>query len=203
MTKSLPTLIAALLLAALVLPASAQNPGGDTSSVITETSPGKGTITESRTITATVEQIDAAKRQVTLRGPKGKVVALTLGPDVRNLDQVKVGDRVVVRYVEALSLTLMKGGKELRGSTEASDAARVPAGERPGGIVADQVKVTADVVSVNAKTHMVRLRGPEQTVDLHIRDPQQLKLIKVGDQVDAVYTQAVALSVEPAAAAKK
>jgi Cu/Ag efflux protein CusF len=198
MTKPLSTLIAALLLGALVLPASAQKPAGDTSSVITETSPGKGTITESRTIVATVEQIDAAKRQVTLKGPKGNVVALTLGPDVRNLDQVKVGDRVVVRYVEALSLTLMKGGKELRSSTEVADAARVPAGERPGGIVGDQIKVTADVIAVDTKKHTVRLRGPEQTVELHIRDPQQLKLIKVGDQVDAVYTQAVALSVEPA-----
>jgi Zn-dependent alcohol dehydrogenase len=38
---------------------------------------------------------------VTLKGPKGKVVTLTAGPDVRNLEQVKVGDHVVVGYLEA------------------------------------------------------------------------------------------------------
>jgi Cu/Ag efflux protein CusF len=49
----------------------------------------------------------------------------------------------------------------------------------------------------------VTLRGPKQTVDLRVNDPEQLKLIKVGDQIEAVYAQALALSVEPAPAAKK
>ena len=39
------------------------------------------------------------------------MVELTAGPDVCKLAQVKVGDRVVVEYLEALSLTLKKGGK--------------------------------------------------------------------------------------------
>jgi Cu/Ag efflux protein CusF len=203
MNKPIPTLVASLLLCVFALPISAQKQSNDSSTAITETAPGKGTIAETRTVVATVEQVDAAKRQVTLKGPRGRVFPLTLGPDVRNLDQVKVGDRVVVQYVEALSLTLKKGGKELRSSTQVSDAVRAPAGDRPGGAVGEQITVTADVVGVNAKTHMVRLRGPERTVELYIRDPAQLKLIKVGDQVDAVYTQAVALSVEPAPAAKK
>ena len=154
-------------------------------------------------IVATVEAIDQAKREVTLKGPKGKVVTLTAGPDVRNLAQVKVGDSVVVGYLEALSLTLMKDGKALRGSTSASDGARAAAGERPAGVVAEEVKVTADVIAVDTKNKIVTLRGPKQTVDLRVNDPQQLKLIKVGDQIEAVYTQALALSVEPAPAAKK
>jgi Cu/Ag efflux protein CusF len=44
----------------------------------------------------------------------------------------------------------------------------------------------------------VTLKGPNQTVDLKVRDPAQLKLIKVGDQIQAVYTEAVAVGVEPA-----
>jgi Cu/Ag efflux protein CusF len=130
------------------------------------------------------------------------VVPLTVGPDVRNLEQVKVGDRVAVRYLEALTLTLKKDGKALPSSTKASDAARAKPGERPGGVVAEQVTVTADVTAVDAKTGIVTLKGPKQVVDLHVADPEQLKLIKVGDQIEAVYTQALALSVEPAAAKK-
>jgi hypothetical protein len=34
-------------------------------------------------------------------------------------------------------------------------------------------------------------------VDLHVPDPGQFKLIKVGDQVHAVYTEAMAVGVEP------
>ncbi|HEU5295243.1 MAG TPA: hypothetical protein VFU71_10665, partial [Burkholderiaceae bacterium] len=104
-----------------------------------------------------------------------------------------------VRYLEALSLTLKKGGKDLRGSTEAADAARAPAGERPGAVAARQVEVTADVTAVDAKTQTVTLKGPKRTVDLKVPDPGQFKLIKVGDQVQAVYTEALALGVEPAA----
>jgi hypothetical protein len=37
---------------------------------------------------------------------------------------------------------------------------------------------------------------------MYVDDPEQLKLIKVGDQVEAVYTQAVAVTVEPVAAKK-
>jgi hypothetical protein len=98
---------------------------------------------------------------VTLKGPKGNVVPLTVGPEVRNLAQVKVGDQVRVRYAEALSLTLKKDGKELRTAKEASEAMRAPAGARPGAAVGEQVTVIADVIAINAKTHEVTLRGPE------------------------------------------
>jgi Cu/Ag efflux protein CusF len=169
---------------------------------MTDTAPGKGTIAHTTRVTATVEAIDVQKREVTLKGPKGNLFPLTVGPDVRNLEQVKVGDKVVVRYLEALSLTLMKGGKELRSSSDAYDGARAPAGDRPGGIVAEKVEVTADVIAKDPHSHTVTLRGPKQTVEMRVRDPAQFKLIKVGDQVQAVYTQALALSVEPVAHAK-
>ena len=40
-----------------------------------------------------------------------------------------------------------------------------------------------------------------EIVDLPVQDPEQLKLVKKGDHVKATYTQALAVSVEPAAAA--
>ena len=203
MAKRPSILALSALFGALALPAFAQTAGGDTSSVTKHTSPGKGTVVHEREIVATVEEVDAAKGHVTLKGPKGNVVALTVGPEVRNLAQVKVGDQVRVRYAEALTLTLKKDGKELPSSKTASDAVRTPKGAIPGGAVAEQVTVVADVTAINAKTQEVTLRGPNQTVDLYIEDPKQLKLIKVGDQVEAVYTQAVALTVEPVAAKKK
>src|SRR5688572_23259202 len=183
-----PTTIAVIasLIGALGMTAAhAQKASGD-AAVMKESSPGKATVAQAQTITATVEAVDAAQRQITLKGPKGKVVPLTVGPDVRNLEQVKVGDRVAVRYLEALTLTLKKDGKELRTATKASDAARAKAGERPGGAVAEQVTVIADVTAVDTKTGIVTLKGPKQVVDLHVVDPEQLKLIKVGDQIEAV-----------------
>ncbi len=154
-------------------------------------------------MSARVEAIDKAQRQLTLKGPKGNVQTVTAGPEVRNFDQIKVGDMVVARYVEALTLTLKKDGKELVGKAETQDAARSKAGEKPAGVVGRQVEVTADVIAVDAKTQTLTLKGPKQTVELKVPDPAQFKMVKVGDQIQAVYTEALALSVETAPAAKK
>jgi hypothetical protein len=48
----------------------------------------------------------------------------------------------------------------------------------------------------------VTLKGPKQTVDLKLNDPEQFKLVKVGDQVEATYAEALAVAVQPVAAKK-
>jgi hypothetical protein len=167
--------------------------------------PGKVTIADAVRVTASVEAIDKDKRLVTLKGPDGNNFVVHAGPEVRNFDQIKVSDLVVVRYIEALTLELKKGGGEMRQRSERETAAVAKPGERPGVAGGRQVTVIADVIALDAKKQTVRLRGPQRMVDLKVKDPNQFKLIKVGDQVEATFTEAVALSVEPAPkpAAKK
>ncbi|MGT2508309.1 hypothetical protein [Cupriavidus basilensis] len=73
------------------------------------TAPGKAAFSETTKVAATVMKIDAASRTVTLKGPKGRVFDLAVGDEVRNFDQVKVGDKVVAEYKQALTLELKKG----------------------------------------------------------------------------------------------
>ena len=61
-------------------------------------------------VTATISALDAAKREITLKGPDGKEVTMVAGPEVKNYNQLKVGDKVDIQYVEALVLELKKGG---------------------------------------------------------------------------------------------
>ena len=144
MKKRLPNIAAATLagMLSLTVCAAQQNPE---SAVVGATAPGKAALARTTRITATVESIDSANRQVALKGPRGKIVPLHVGPEVRNLDKVKVGDRVAVEYLEAMTLTLKKDGKELRGSKLAEGGARSAAGAPPAGLVAQQLEVTADV----------------------------------------------------------
>ena len=58
--------------------------------------------------------------------------------------------------------------------------------------------VVADVVKIDAEKQIVTLRGPKRTVELRVRDPEQLKNISVGDQVEATFMEATALSLQPA-----
>jgi len=188
------TLIAAAVVAIATAPAFAQT-GGATAM---KSEPGKVTVADAVRVTATVDSIDKAKRLITLKGPEGNLFVVQAGPEVKNFDQIKVGDLVVTEYLEALTLELKKGGGQMRQRTERENAVAAKPGERPGAAAGRQVTVIADVIAVDAKKQSVRLRGPQRTVDLKVRDPNQFKLIKVGDQVEATFTEAVAIAVEPA-----
>jgi hypothetical protein len=195
--KTLITLAASTLLAVASPMLHAQTKPSTV--VLAASAPGKAVIASHSKITATVVGIDAATRTVTLKGPKGKVVDVAAGPDVKNFDQIKVGDLVVAEYAQALTLELRKGGDGIREKSVKDGAAVAPAGARPAGIVGRQVTVLADVIAVDRVNSVVTLRGPKgNSVDLAVADPGQLALVKKGDQVEATYTEAVALSVEPA-----
>jgi len=165
---------------------------------------GPGVVGGAQTVkvTATITKIDASTHEVTLKGPKGHEVTLQLSPEVKNFAQMKVGDTVTAEYVEALTLELKKGGKAVVGRTEQSGAATAKPGEKPAGLAGRQLTVVADVMAVDPATQTVTLKGPKQTVDVKVADPEQFKLIKVGDQVEAKYTEALAIAVEAAPARK-
>jgi len=174
-------------------PATAQTGGA-----VVGTAPGKAGIAQTVKVSATITDIDKATRDVTLKGPQGNLMTVTAGPDVKNFDKLKVGDQVDLQYVEALTLELKKGGGMVVGRTEKADAVGAKKGESPGGAVGRQVTIVADVVAVDPAKQIVTLKGPKQTVDLRIPDPEQFKRIAKGDQVEAQFTQAVAVAVEPA-----
>ena len=151
------------------------------------------------TAIATVEAIDLQKRVVTLKGPKGNVFDVTVGEQARNLPQVKVGDQVEVKYYESLALRLVKPGEGVAGIQETSALARAKEGEKPGGIAGSQVTLTATITAINKKTHEVTLKGPEgKTITVKAEHPENLKKVKVGDEIEITYTEALAISVEKA-----
>jgi len=188
------------LISAAVLSIAAGAAIAQTGGAVVASEPGKVAMAETVNITATVEAIDKAKRLLTLKGPEGNSVVVQAGPAVKNFDQIKVGDKVAAQYIEALTLTLKPGGGAMREKIEREDAVAAKPGEKPGAAVGRQVTVIADVIAVDAKKQSIRVKGPQRTVDLKVRDPNQFKLIKVGDQIEATFTEALAIAVGPAPA---
>ena len=163
-------------------------------------SPGQTTATGTAKVNATITAIDAATRKVTLKTQAGKVVDMTVGDEARNFDQLRVGDKVAVEYTEALTVSLKKGSGAAT-MQEREIAERSEPGAKPGGRVGREVTVVAQVVKVDKEKNIVTVKGPRgHTVDLMVEDPEQMKNVKKGDRVQAVYTEAVAVSVTPGAA---
>ena len=191
-------IVLAAALAVTAISAFAQQPAASGGTVVAS-QPGKGTIVSTVEVSARVVSIDQKTRTVALKGPEGNVVDVIAGDEVRNFKQIKVGDMVVARYVRALSLELRKTKGGSRGITESDAAARAKPGERPGAGVARQVTAIADVIGVDPKAMTITLKGPRgNVVDLHVQNPDHFKVVKKGDEVEVTYTEALALSVEPA-----
>jgi hypothetical protein len=181
------------VLCALPVSVTAQSGGA-----IVAKGPGVAGAANTVRITATIAAIDAATRTVVLKGPRGNEFPVTVGPDVRNFAQLKVGDQVNVQYVEALMIELKKGSTAPVSRTDVAGAGAAKPGALPGGMVGRRVTVTAEVVDVDPARQVVTLRGPQRTVELKVNDPAQFKLVAKGDRVEVTYTEAVAIAVEPA-----
>jgi hypothetical protein len=195
----------AALAASLALPAAAQKPDV-TGGTVVASEPGKAAAVRAVKITAQVVAIDKASRTVTLKGPKGNVVDVVAGDEVKNFDQIKAGDFVVVDFIQSLSLELQKTKSGAGGISAQSAAVTAEPGERPAAAAAHQVIAIAKVTAVDKKAKTITLKGPRgNVVTLDVQNPVQFKVVKVGDEVLVTYTEAVAISVEPAPkkAAKK
>jgi len=169
-----------------------------TGAAVVGKAPGVAGAAQTVKVTATITNIDAATREVTVKGPKGREVTLLVPPEVKNFAQMKVGDHVNVQYTEALMLELKKGSTAPVARSEQTGAGTAKPGERPAAIAGREITVTAEVVALDPKSQTVSLRGPKQTVDVKVPDPEQFKRVAKGDRVEVTYAEALAIAVEPA-----
>jgi hypothetical protein len=179
---------------ALIQPAIAQSSGAAMTS-----SPGKVGVAQTVEVSATITAIDKATRGITLKGPKGNEVTVVASAEVKNFNQLKVGETVKMKYVESLVFELKKGGGMKVEKTEKAGAVGAKPGETPAGVAGRQVTVVGDVIALDPATQTITVKGPERTVNLKARDPEQYKLVSIGDQIQATYTEAVAVAVTPVA----
>ena len=76
---------------------------------------------------------------------------------------------------------------------------RAAPGSKPAAAAGREITVLADVVAVDPAKSIISLKGPRgNIVDLEVHNPDHFKVVKKGDQVEAVYTEALAVAVTPA-----
>jgi len=150
--------------------------------------------------TAVVESVDQRARMIVLRREDGSLVTMKLGPEVRNLAQVKPGDRVIVEHTEAVAARMARPGQP---PVEAAEAfTRQPQGARPGAAKADVVRARVKIDQVFGNGDQVSftgLTGARRTIP--VRNPGMqafVRSLRPGDEVDVTFLDVVAIRVEPA-----
>jgi Cu/Ag efflux protein CusF len=151
--------------------------------------------TEMRTETGVVESIDAANRLVTLKKPDGTYVTTYAGPEVTRFSEVKVGDKVNARYYENVVLRVKRPGEP---DVDSTVKGTTPSGQAlPGGTKARQRTITATITAIDPAIPSVSFTGPNGwKYSSKVQDTAALAKVKVGDQVEFVWTEALLVSIE-------
>lgn len=159
--------------------------------------PPRGEASAVHSMTFTVEAIDQDTREVTLKDSEGWLRSFYAGPRVKNLAQVKKGDVVTVSYMQAVAVELKKHAGGARAAVVEQAQGAAP-GAKPAGVASREIALVGTVMGVDQGAGMVTIKGPEgNVVNMAVRDRAKLRSVKVGDEVEAVYTEAIAVAVTP------
>ena len=153
------------------------------------------------TTSAVVTAINKETRVVTLQQNDGEEITFTAGDEVRNLDQVSVGDILIAEYVETISIEVMANEGMEAAAAGAAAMARTEKGEMPGFAAMDATVVTSTVEEINLEKNTFKLKDVDGTINEYAaRNPDNLRRAKVGDLVVTTVSTAVAIAVEKQAA---
>ncbi len=154
-----------------------------------------GVVVRTVEVRARVVAIDAAARKLTLVSPGGIKKTVKAGPDVRNFDQLRVGDQVKVTATEQLVVQMAQGGSADAG--EAALVALAPKGAKPGGVVAQATQVIATVKKLDVANRAVTLQFEDGSTGVFpVRSDIDLTQRNVGEKVAFRLTEMIALTVE-------
>jgi len=144
--------------------------------------------------TVVVREVDQVARTVKLEGQNGKVVTMNVPPEAQNLDQVYVGAKFRVRYLQSIAVFISPTGGE-PSSDESTAMELAEKGATPGGTIVTVKQIQARVDAINYEDRTVVLTGPEGNPTKLVVDErvQRLNEVKEGDIVVVRYTEALGM----------
>ena len=155
------------------------------------------------TASAKIDKVDLDKRELTLQTDDHKPFTIQVPEDVKGLEHAKAGDKIRVSFYESVAVSLNKPGEAQPGIEKKTTVDRAP-GKLPGGAVVQQITTTATISKVAAGKDELTIEGPGGKKNtIKVDDPDvrsQLSRLKVGDQIQTTYTQAMATRLTPARA---
>jgi NMD protein affecting ribosome stability and mRNA decay len=148
-----------------------------------------------------VEAVDVPNRLLTVRDNDGATRTVSVPESVKNLPQLKKGDKIVMRYTEAVATRILKPGEAGKALESTESTTTAPPGSTPGALTQAQTKAIIKVKSVDTAKNTLVFVGPTgATRTIAVKTPEmqnKLKQLKPGDEVEVVYTEAMAITVEP------
>ena len=130
---------------------------------------------------------------VNIRKPDGKIETINVPVDVKQFDQLKVGDKVSATYNNTVSARLKPPGEapvdNMAGSTSMGQNVA------SGGTAATLRTMTVTVTDVDKNAGSISVDGPNGwKYSRRVADPAMLDKLKVGDKLDITWDTSVTLA---------
>ncbi len=151
------------------------------------------------TVHGKIVAVDSASKQVTLEGPKGKDITLTVH-DSANLQSLKAGDRYVAQFTESIVIVAKGPSDKTPVATLAGGLWVSNPGQTPGAVAARQAHLVVVVSAIDQADQRVTLLAPDgSTENIHVTNAYALQNVRVGDRIAITLTQSVAIALAPEA----
>jgi hypothetical protein len=148
------------------------------------------------TVHGKIAKVNRAKKQVTLEVPGGQEVTLDV-QNPYNLNAAKVGLPFVARYYEVVTVRKKKPGESIPSASLKGGIATAKPGGVPGAVGELHVRLLVSVDAIDEANGTVTVKAADGTVEtVKARNPQNLKRLKVGDQLVVGISRAMGISLE-------
>lgn len=173
---------------------------------LAQSDPAPAVVSSATERMAVVESVNLAERTVLLRGESGAqsgaLATVRVGPQVRNLDMVRPGDRVVITVTQSVAASLARPDDGAAPTGRVEQAMRAAAGERPAASLNEGRRIRVRVDAVDLAQNAVSFTEPDGTRrSVEVQTPRMQQFIRglqPGEEVDVVYLENVSLRVLPA-----
>ncbi len=166
----------------------------------TASAPQSAAFQETVEATAIVQKLNLTTRQVVLEAEDGRMLTIVAGPEVRNLAQIDLGDKVKAVYIRGIAARMAPPGRAAAGTEVTTGMVRAPEGEKPGAIVGESVSSVVKIVSFDAPSNLVTFSTSDGLVrSVVVQKPEMQEFargLKPGDEVEVTFTEAFAIGIE-------
>ncbi len=148
------------------------------------------------TLHGKIVEVNKAAKQVTLEGPNGRRVTLEV-ENPHNVEATHVGDSVVVRYYEVVTIRKKKRDETVPSASVQEGISTARPGGVPSGIAEQKLSLLLTVAAIDRANGTVTVKGPDGTTEtVRARNPKNLNRLHVGEELVVTVSRATAIALE-------
>jgi len=151
--------------------------------------------------TGTITDIDYPNREMTLKGPEGRLETFFVDKKAQRLNEAKVGDKVSADYYLGVNAEVRKptAEEEQNPLVVLETAGRAGPDAPPAAHSMRRIRAVVTIESLDRRAQTVTVKGPRgKYFTARVADPSRWEKVRIGETILMTFTESTAISLKPA-----